>query len=101
MGQRTDLQQYLEFLLGSDQVHFQPPESLKMSYPAIVYSRDRIDTEFADNAPYEHRKRYTVTVIYREPDSDLPMKIASMPLSSHTRFYTADLLYHDSFSLYF
>ena len=38
MANRLDLQALLEDLLGSRNVYYQPPESVKMNYPAIVYA---------------------------------------------------------------
>lgn len=38
MASRLDLQTFLEELLESKNVYFQPPESVKMKYPAIVYA---------------------------------------------------------------
>ena len=38
MANRLDLQALLEDLLGSRNVYYQPPESDKMNYPAIVYA---------------------------------------------------------------
>ena len=32
--------------------YFQPPESVKMSYPAIVYSLDDIDKTYANDGVY-------------------------------------------------
>ncbi len=40
---------FLVSLLGSDNVYFQPPPTVKMQYPCIVYKRDYLNTEFADN----------------------------------------------------
>ena len=44
MGSRLELQSKLEELLGSRNVYYQPPESLKMKYPAIRYSKEDIDS---------------------------------------------------------
>ena len=44
MGTRIELQSKLEELLGSRQVYYQPPETVKMEYPAIVYSKSNIRT---------------------------------------------------------
>jgi hypothetical protein len=101
MGQRLDLQTLLETLLESENVYFQPPASVQILYPAIVYQRDDIRTAFADNNPYRHTKRYQVTVIDRNPDSDIPDKVADLPLCDYNRFYVADNLNHDVFTLYF
>ena len=101
MGQRLDLQAILEALLGSGNVYFQPPATVQMQYPSIVYRRDDIDTEFAGNQPYRLTKRYQVTVISRDPDSIIPGKVAELPTCTFDRFYVADQLNHDVFKLYF
>lgn len=101
MGQRLQLQTLLEDLLGSRNVYFQPPPTISMQYPAIVYKRDRMDTEFANNKPYKHKKRYQVTVIDRKPDSTIHEKVAELPMCTYDRFYTADNLNHDVFNLFF
>lgn len=87
---------------GDDcRAYFQPPASIEMEYDCIRYERNKIDPRFANNAPYSLRDRYQVTVIYRNPDSELPKKIAQLPLCSHDRHYTADNLNHDVFNIYF
>ena len=43
--------------------YFQPPESIKMNYPAIVYSLDDIDKTYANDGVYLSNRRYAVTVI--------------------------------------
>ena len=101
MAQRLQLHTLLELLLGSESVYFQPPTGKLMEYPAIVYELDRIDTNHADNKPYTHAKRYQVTVITRNPDSDIPDKVAALPTCSFDRSFTADNLNHTAFNLYF
>lgn len=102
MGQRrVELQSLLEEILGSENVYFQPPENLKMQYDCIRYSRDKIDTDFADNHPYKLYDRYQVIAIYKNPDSELPRKLAALPMCTHNRCYTADNLNHDVFTLYY
>lgn len=88
-------------ILGSSNVYFQPPSNLIMKYPAIVYKRDNERTSFADNIAYRSMQRYMVTVIDRNPDSDIPDKIRELPLCSFARHYTADDLNHDVYNLYF
>jgi hypothetical protein len=101
MSRRTELQTIFEELLGSRNVYFQPPEDLKMQYDCIRYSRDKIETDFADNSPYNLHDRYQVIAIYKNPDSDLPHKIAMLPMCSHDRSYTSNNLNHDVFTLYY
>jgi hypothetical protein len=99
MGQRLQLHQLLETFTAN--VYFQPPTNVQLTYPCIVYTRDFADTKFADGIPYDHTKRYMVTVIDRDPDSDIPDKVAAMPLTLFNRFYTVDNLNHDVYNVYF
>jgi len=99
MAQRLELHQ--TFLTMVQNVYFQPPPSVQMKYPCVVYHRDYKDTKFADGMPYANRKRYQVTVIDINPDSTIPDQIAAMPMCTFDRFYTADNLNHDVFKLFF
>lgn len=81
--------------------YFQSPNNILMEYDCIRYSRSKIDSEFADNQPYKLYDRYQLIVIHRNPDSDLPRKVAMLPMCSHERQYKADNLYHDVFNLYY
>jgi hypothetical protein len=101
MGQRLDLQTILEGILGSRYVYFQPPANVQIQYPCIVYAKDSADTRFADNSPYRHTKRYQVTVIDRNPDSEIPDKVAALPMTLFNRWFAADNLHHDVFNVYF
>lgn len=101
MSRRTELQLILEGVLGSRNVYFQPPPSVQMSYPCIVYERSALKTEFADNNPYLVRKKYQVTVIDKNPDSELPDKVSMLPGCSFDRHFTSDNLNHDAFTLHF
>lgn len=101
MGSRLELQTLLEDILGSEEVYYQPPESVRMSYPAIVYSLSERRTRYAGNGSYIQNNIYNVTVIYRDPDSELPNAIAQLPMCRHDRHYVADNLYHDTFTLCF
>lgn len=101
MGQRLQLQDLLEEILGSSNVYFQPPANVQMQYPCIVYKRDAANTEFAGNNPYRHTRRYQVTIIDRNPDAVTYDKVAALPMCVLNRFFVADNLNHDVFDLYF
>lgn len=101
MAPRLELQALLEDLLGSRNVYFQPPASVKMQYPCIIYKRDFVAITHADNRPYKHKKRYQVTVVDRDPDSGIPEKVEKLPTCSFDRSYTAENLHHDVYNLYF
>lgn len=101
MASRIELQTLLENLLESRNVYFQPPESEKMKYPAIVYDLDDIENKFANDGVYSSKRKYTVTVIDEDPDSSIVGKVAVLPTCRFDRHFKSDNLNHDVFSLYF
>ena len=98
---RLELQTLLEDVLGSSNVYFQPPPSLQMIYPCIVYQREAMDVKFANDSTYLNKQRYSITVIARDPDNEIPLKVAQLRYCLYDRFYVADNLNHDVFTLYF
>lgn len=98
---RLQFQAVLEALLETSQVYFQPPATVEMQYPCIVYKRDRSSTDFADNYMYRFHQRYEVTHISRSPDSDIRGKLGALPMSLYNRYFTAQNLHHDVFLVYF
>jgi len=72
-----------------------------MSYPAIVYNRNYASNHFADNLPYKNVVRWQVTVIDRDPDSLIPGKVASLPMTTYVRHFTLDNLNHDIYYVYY
>ena len=88
-------------ILGSDNVYFQRPSSVVMQYPAIKYELNDISMDYADDRPYTTAKRYSVTIIDKNPDSILPDLMTALPFCSFDRFYTADNLNHWVFNLFY
>ncbi len=102
MASRLDLQYKLEALMNGGMVKFQPPPSVKLTYPCIIFSYTGGRTEFSDNMPYFYKRRYTITYITRDANSEFPDRFAMIfPMCVHDRSYTADGLYHHVFTLYF
>jgi hypothetical protein len=101
MLRRLELQTLLEELLGSRNVYFQPPESLKMKYPAIVYGLENIENTFANGGVYLSQRKYSVTVIDEDPDSPIVYKVAALPTCRFSRHFESDNLNHDVFILHF
>lgn len=95
-----ELQTTFEELLESRNVYYNPPASVKMSYPAIVFRRSRINNTFANNAVYRQTFPYEVTVITRDPDASIVSKISMLPMCSFDRSFVSDNLYHNIFTLY-
>lgn len=101
MGTRLEFQSLLEGLQPGLNVYFQPPPDIQMSYPAIVYNRDYRANQYADNIAYRGTRRYQVTVIDANPDSQLPDLVADLPLSTFVRHYTTAGLNHDILYVFF
>ena len=91
----------LEELLGSRNVYYQPPETMKLNYPAIVYSKSNIRSRFANDVAYSLFFRYEIIVIDRVPDNPVIMELLKLPYCSHDRAYKADNLNHDVLTLYY
>jgi hypothetical protein len=101
MGSRVQLQALLEELIGSANVYFQPPESKILIYPCIIFSRSLGKTKFADDKPYNYQVGYSIKVIDADPDSELPGKVALLPMCTFDRRYTANNLNYDVFNIYY
>lgn len=102
MASRLELHKELCKILGTNNVYYQPPESVKMTYPCIVYERRSPYKPNADDRLYIHYKAYDVTLIDRNPDSEYIDAILNhFNLCSHNRHFTNDNLNHDAFTLYY
>ena len=100
MANRLELQSTLEEILGSSQVYFQPPPSIKMAYPAIVYELTDIDVKHANNIAYITVPGFKITLIDRNPDSEFVSEILKLPKCKFNTFFTVDNLNHFIFSKY-
>lgn len=102
MDNRLKLHEKLVEVLGSRFVYFQKPESIKMSYPCILYTLSNIDLKYANNKIYADKRCYQVTVVDYDPDSEIPAKMLSLlSMCRFNRFYVADNLNHWVYTLYF
>ena len=101
MNRRIELHQILVELLGSKFVYFQPPSTIQMKYPCIIYSRDARDEKFADNILYLGKDRYSIVVVDKNPDSIIPDKIGLLPLTSFSQFYVVENLNHNVYSTFY
>lgn len=87
-------------LLGSRNVYFQPPESVKMKYPAIRYSLSNYDANKANNSNYRLLPFYDVILIDPNPDSAFVEKMLQLPYCTFDRAYVSDNLNHFAFTIY-
>lgn len=96
---REDLQDILESICPH--VYFQPPESLKMIFPCIVYARNSIKATRADNSAYLLDTAYSMRYISKSVDDETVERLALLPKCRHTGHYAKDNLHHDSYEIYY
>jgi hypothetical protein len=102
MASRLKLHEELCEVLGSRNVYFQSPESVKMQYDAIRYSLGGKDLKRANDKIYLNTNQYDGVVITRDPDTTIPDQLlAQFEMCSFGRPYTADNLIHYPFTLYY
>lgn len=102
MARRLILHEKLCELLGSRNVYFQPPASVQLKYPCIIYNLAKHYAQYADDLRYLNRQAYDCTYITRDPDSGLPeVLLQSFLYIGHQRHWTVDNLHHDLFRIYF
>lgn len=98
---REVLQSILENILGSRNVYFQPPETVRISYPAIVYSISNVRNVYANNTVYYQDDIYNIVVIDKDPGGKIMRKVSLLPFCQFNSHYVSDNLYHDTFTIYF
>lgn len=101
MDRRPNLQNILEQVLESENVYFQPPATVRIEYPAIIYSRSNIDSRYANNNVYTTNVAYKVIVVDKDPDSKIVEKVSKLPKCSFNSHYVSDNLNHDVFTIYY
>ena len=102
MASRLDLHEELCTILGSRNVYFQAPSSVKMQYDAIRYELSDKDLKRANDKIYQKTNQYSGVVITRDPDTTIPDEILShFEMCSFGRPYTSDNLNHYPFTLYY
>lgn len=97
---RMDLHRLLCSLNESGSVYFQPPESIKLKYPAIIYEVSRLPNRFADDTVYKTNSVFKIMVIDKDPESKIVEAIRSLPKASFVTYYTRDNLNHTVFTIY-
>jgi hypothetical protein len=100
-SKRLELHEILKDLIDPYEVYYQPPSSFNLTYPCIIYELEKIKTDYADSIMYKNKKRYSVTVIDKNPDSEIPNKVLELAYCSFDRSFKSDNLNHFVFTLYY
>ena len=75
MDRRLELQNLLETI--TPHVYYQPPATVKMEFPCIVYKKavnsytGHGGVEYADGSIYFYKQKWDIQVIDRKTDSDI------------------------------
>lgn len=86
---------------GKDNLFFQPPESVKLVYPCIIYKMVDARHKFSNNHTYNFRKGYEVTIITIDPDEEMVNRIAEeFIMCMFQRHFVNDNLHHYVFKIY-
>lgn len=102
MASRLNLHEELCALLGTRKVYFQPPESVHIEYPCIIYSVSGADSQYADDKLYNITTQYSVQVVGTNPDSALAYDIAKhFSMCRYLKRFVMNNLYHDNLLLYY
>ena len=102
MARRLQLHEKFCEILGTRNVYFQPPASVKLNYNCIVYKVSNRNDLRADNKRYRNLIAYEVKLIYRDPDSELPETLMnSFDYIMHNNTFVVDNLHHDVFTIYY
>lgn len=101
-SKRLEFDKELRSVLGNNNVYFEPPATIQMKYPCIIYSVDRVKTFRADNDAYINNRAYQVISVTTNPDTDIVEDMLdSFKHCYFERRYKSDGLIHDVFTIYF
>ena len=102
MSKRIELHEKLCDLIQNNHVYFQPPESVKLTYPCFIYRYGGYNVKHANNKNYIGRDYYEVIYFDKNPDNTMVHDfIDYFPLSRFGRHYTSDNINHYTFTLYY
>lgn len=108
IGDRVDLHRELQNILETygdgnrKDVYFQPPESIRMSYPAIVYELSGLSDNKANNSAYFLGREYSVTYMTNDPDNELVDVFETFfKFCKFSRSFISNGLNHYIFTLYY
>lgn len=101
MASRLNLQEEFEAILGTRNVYFDPPTSIKISYPCIIYKLSKHNSTYANGKKYVKKTSYDVILVDKNPDSTYCQAIEDMEYCTHDRTYRTDGLSHYAYTLFY
>lgn len=101
MDRRFELQNILESIMSGNKVYFQPPETIRISYPCIIYEEQPKIHIYADNTTYKNSKCYQITLIDRDPDCVYREKLEMLSYVKCNRIFSMNNLHHFVYTIYY
>lgn len=99
---REEFRDKLREFIGSNNTYYRPPETVKMSYPCVVYDMDKPHILRANNRIYSFKNCYTVTFISTNTQwIDIETVLNAFEFSEFDRVYISDRLTHWVFRIYY
>lgn len=100
-SKRLELHKILVKILGNENAYFQPPESIKIVLPCILYTVSNVESKHANNAVYNSHKRYKLTLMIKSPESELCNKIEALPMCAFDTSYVSNGVHHHVYNIYY
>lgn len=100
MKNRLELDSELRSFVSN--VYFQPPESIKLKYPCIIYHLRDINSNYANDITYKDMKSYELTLICADPDNNYVEDILKhFKYIRFDRHFVSDNLNHYAFVVFY
>ena len=97
---RTDVHEILTKLC--DNVYYQPPSNIQLTYPCIIYRKTGVVDLKAGNTLFHRYTVYTLTLIDRNPDTTLIEEVEKhFPHTQQTQPYSIDNLHHQTLIIHY
>ena len=106
MGRRHDLTELLRAQFPDHvqdpekRVLFQPPATVKLEYPCIIYKLSDMPTNWSNNLPYHWERCYEMTYITRDAQDPMVEKLIALRETKFERYFSADNLHHFVYKIY-
>lgn len=98
----TRLELHNQLLKFSDNVYYQPPSTIRMRFPCIVYNKSDVKRLYSNDGMYSRKQQYQITVISPDPDS-----LTAEELETHfeyckiTNYLNVDNLHNTHLTIYY
>lgn len=96
---RIELGRALKAILGSNEVYYQSMPN-NQTFPKILYTLSRMNTDFADNNPYLVRRAYMITLMTKSPDHEINDKLVMLDQCLFDRHYISNGVHHYVYTKY-